>query len=396
MLVAVVATAALLGWILDDRPEDLVARLGSPRFAEREAAAAALKRLGRPALPALRKAQSGQDPEIRLRAAKVRDEIEASLLLEATSPTRSRDGPFRVELLRIRRERDLGLAPGLSRFGRGPLVSGPPSGVAGPGYGPEVNDLRTSSFFAELCISTEPRLRIVGEATLERLKAIDDRGHSVLREPTAEERKAQADRLRMNPHLDRRLHPEWRFGSGGRQSSPSQLLRIPLADSTPPGGRLRELGGVIAVAVMGRRPDPLVIPLKDGRERTIENDGVRVTVHEAVVPPSHFFGELELTLETERPAETLTVQGPGIAPVQINRPLDLIEREIEIVDDKDQPLDWSFLRPPPGGLRGRMRLQVRPRNHLERLNFSGLRLRVTTMIGAAIEIPFSFTDVPTP
>ena len=53
-----------------------------------------------------------------------------------------------------------------------------------------------------------------------------------------------------------------------------------------------------------------------------------------------------------RPAETLKVQGPGIAPLEINRPLDLIEREIEIRDDQDQPIEWSFLRPPPAGTEG--------------------------------------------
>ena len=147
---------------------------------------------------------------------------------------------------------------------------------------------------------------------------------------------------------------------------------------------------------MGRRADPLVVPLADATARTIENDGVRVTIHEAVVKPNQFYGELEFSLETERPAETLRVHGPGIGPLEIGRPLDLIEREIEILDDRDRSIGWSFLRPPPGGLRGRMRLQVRPRDQGEPLDFSGLRLRVSTMVGAAIEVPFSFADVPMP
>ena len=101
---------------------------------------------------------------------------------------------------------------------------------------------------------------------------------------------------------------------------------IPLADSTPPGVRLAELKGVIAVAVMARRADPLVVPLADATARTIENDGVRLTIHEAVVKPNHFDGELEFSLETEKAAETLKVQGPGIGPLQINRPIDLIQQ----------------------------------------------------------------------
>jgi hypothetical protein len=389
MLIAAVAMAGLLGWSPDDKPVELVARLGSPRFAEREAAAESLKRLGDAALPALREARSARDPEIRIRATKLREEIEADTLLKHA-------GPLRVELLRIRRERDLDLTPGVSPFNRRARSSGPISSFAPPGHGPEVKEVRDSNVFAELLISAGPRVSIVGAVSIERLKASDAQGHSVLREPTEAERKAEIEMYRSNPQFDQRGHPEWRFGRGSGRSSPSELQRIALADSIPPGVRLAKLEGVIAVAVMGRRADPLVISLADANPRTVENDGVRVTVHEAAGRPNELYGELELTLETERPAETLRVQGPGIAPVEIPRPFDLIEREIEILDTNDKLIAWSFLQPPPGGLRGRMRLQVRPHNQGERLDFSGLRLSVSTMVGAATEFPFSFADIPMP
>jgi hypothetical protein len=492
MLIAAVAMAALLGGTPDDSPAELVARLGSPRFAEREAAAESLRRLGHRALPALREARLGRDLEIRLRASHLRDEIEASTILKPTMvrldfhdrplsevvegigrragaslasgdepfttrkpqdrpswpdrritleapeplpfwealdrlcragglrrrhplspyeladrpilvpgeawPPKSDTGSFRVELLRIRRERDLDLTPGLSELGRAPRAFGPSSRPAGPGYGPEVKEVRTSSFFAELLISTEPRLRIVGEASLERLEASDGQGHSILRDPTPEQRNAELAMFRMNPHLDPRLHPELGFGSVSRTSSPVQLRSIPLADSTPPGLRLAVLKGVAVVAVMARRADPLVVPLAEAKAKTItiENDGVRLTIHEAIVKPNHYNGELELSLETEKPAETLSVHGPGIGLLEITRPIDLNQREIEIVDDEDRPIEWSFLQPPTQGVRGRMRLYVRPRNQGDRVDFSKLRLRVFTMVGAAIELPFSFTDVPMP
>jgi hypothetical protein len=136
--------------------------------------------------------------------------------------------------------------------------------------------------------------------------------------------------------------------------------------------------------------------LADAQARTVESDGVRVTIHEAEVKPNSFVGELELSLETEKSPETLKVQGPGIGPLEINRPIELIEREIEILDDKGQSIEWSFLRTPTQGLRGRMRLLVQRRNQGERVDFSKLRLRVFTMVGAAIEIPFSFADIPMP
>ena len=251
------------------------------------------------------------------------------------------------------------------------------------------------TFFAELLISPEPRLRIIGQASLENLKATDGRGNSVLRELTADQRRAETELFRNNPHLDPKRHPELRFGSGS-QSSPTQIRVIPMADSTPTGTRLAEFKGIVAVAVMARRADPLVVPLSDVTPRTIEDDGVRLTIHEVEVKPGHFNGELEFTLDTEKPGESLKVHGPGIGPLPVHRPYDLIQREIEIRDDQDRLFAWSFLRAPSEGVRGRMKLQVRSPNQGERLDFSRLKLRVFTMVGAAMEVPFSFAGVTMP
>src|SRR6516165_9398580 len=57
-------------------PSELVARLGSPRYVEREEAAGALERLGRLAIPALRAAREARDAEIRTRAAALFNKIE--------------------------------------------------------------------------------------------------------------------------------------------------------------------------------------------------------------------------------------------------------------------------------------------------------------------------------
>ncbi len=488
MTVAASALATLLALVADPGPGELVARLGSGVFAEREEAASDLKKLGREALPALREARSSRDLEIRTRAATLADEIEAASILEPTSvrldfrdrplgevadaigrgvgvalapgpewamsrkpgdrpawPDRritleapgpvpfwdaigrlcrasglrrdypaqghgldesfrrltlvpgessvpaSDAGPFRVELLRISRWRDLDLAPGLGNPAAREFNFG------GPRAGPDVAEVRVSDSFAELLISVEPRLRIVGQGDLERLEAVDDQGRSVLKEPTPAERAARVQMIRMNPHLDPGLRPESRFvGSGSFRSSPTQFRRVPLADATPPGGRLARLKGVVPVAVMARRADPLVLPLADAKGKTVVQDGIRLTIHEAEVKPGHFHGELELTLETDEPDETLKVQGPGIAPLIVPRPLDLLERQFEILDDGDHALGWSFLQPPKRGVRGRMRLQVRPLEQGERLDFARLRVRVFALVGAAFEVPFSFADVPMP
>jgi hypothetical protein len=64
------------------RIKRLVDLLGSPRFAEREAAARVLDNLGAPALDALKKAAAGDEPETRRRAQDLIGRIEGRLLRE--------------------------------------------------------------------------------------------------------------------------------------------------------------------------------------------------------------------------------------------------------------------------------------------------------------------------
>jgi hypothetical protein len=78
------ALIILLGQVPSDDPSALVARMGSPRYAEREASAGALERLGRRAILALRAARDDRDPEIRARAAALLGKIEGALLTQPT------------------------------------------------------------------------------------------------------------------------------------------------------------------------------------------------------------------------------------------------------------------------------------------------------------------------
>jgi len=75
---------ALLGQAPSPSPSALVARLGANRYADREAAARELERLGRDALPALRAAHNHKDAEIRTRATALADKIAGGLLTEPT------------------------------------------------------------------------------------------------------------------------------------------------------------------------------------------------------------------------------------------------------------------------------------------------------------------------
>jgi hypothetical protein len=113
MWIVVLAMVALIGLGSDDRPADLVARLGSHQYAEREADAEALRRLGPAALPALRDARSSADLEIKTRALALRDEIVSTEILHpAPIKLDFQDRP-RVEVIEvIGRQAGLVIEPG--------------------------------------------------------------------------------------------------------------------------------------------------------------------------------------------------------------------------------------------------------------------------------------------
>jgi hypothetical protein len=81
-------------------PAVLVARLGASRYAERQAAAVELERLGARALPALLSARAVKDPEIRSRASALIARIEGALLTQPTLVTLDFDNRPLAEIVK--------------------------------------------------------------------------------------------------------------------------------------------------------------------------------------------------------------------------------------------------------------------------------------------------------
>lgn len=374
----------------DDDPAAVVARLGAARYADREAAADELRRMGRQALPALRAARSGNDPEIRFRALRLRDEIASAALLEPSTERLEAGqttlphvdaGPFRVELRNVVRERDIDLEPGLGHSGVwfGGAMPRPPGVRAVAQNGPR----RLSAFNAMLEVSVKPGLRIVGEVVTTELKATDADGRSIL---LAGQARPMAPQNGASP-----------FGWGLLQSSTTRSVRIALDDSTPTIASTARIEGLLTIAVLGTGDDPIEVPLANASGRTIERDGVNLTIHEVEVRPGQYNAELELTFETEASPETLLVQGPGVPPMAIPRPLDRLQREIEVIDEGGCPRTWQFLKlPTEAGLRGRMRLMIPSNVPGSPIDLSRVKLRVSTLVGAAMTFPFAFDRVPMP
>lgn len=84
MTQAYLAAVLALGLAADPDASQFVARLGSARFADREAASDDLRALGREALPILALAKEAPDPEVQARAVVLIDELERRLVLEPT------------------------------------------------------------------------------------------------------------------------------------------------------------------------------------------------------------------------------------------------------------------------------------------------------------------------
>ena len=304
-------------------------------------------------------------------------------------PPASDSGALRVELIRVRHrlERD---------HGDGESAEFPFGSPTAGRRDPKTGATLDATYAADLLVSAEPRLRIFGGGEVEKAEAIDDRGRSLVKLPTPEEERQEREIREANPHLDPALHPGLRYGGGSRSSMKTWPARVALAYPSPPARRIARLGGVIPVVVVARRPDPLTIELKGSTGKEFAAGPARITVHEFRAEPGRE-ATVDLTLAPD-PAdlgETLTVSDTAGARVAVNRPIDLMELRLEVLDGAGEVLSWQYTRPPSDPPRVRMAIVIHNRRP-ERNPPEGLRLRYWGIAAAATDLRFSFAEVPTP
>jgi hypothetical protein len=402
-------TAAVLARDPDPRdPADLVARLGAPRYADRETAAQRLHELGRAAVPALRAAHDARDPEVRSRAAILLDRIEAEALLLPT-PIRLefRDRPLSEAVASIaaqagvpmvlppgdgQSERTIALraaapVPFWTAFDRlleagrlseqpwTRILPNPPEvfhlladddqpPLRTSDHGPfrvAIHELRRRRGYLELqvLVMAEPRLSLgTGDVTL--LEAVDDRGQTLLSPDSI----GQIQPLDCGP----------RFWMGA--VLPAQIyLKLPRR----PGRQIARLRGSIALPVTARKGDPLAtVPLTRAAGRSYPNGGATLTITQVETGPDR------------RVLIALDIQ--PIGPRDVG--LDFQEGQIEVLDTRGQPLprDDALLSRRRG--RGRASLAFAPAGADPQA--APTHLRVFDLIRTTTEIPFTFGDVPIP
>jgi hypothetical protein len=356
LVAAVVAVAG------DDNVAELVERLGTPRFAEREAATKALRDLGPRALPALRAARKSKDPEIRNRAARLVDVLQADWL---TTPTRlpldfrdvtaedivkAIDGrnDLRISMLDQATRPPPGGPPGLTLRSNGPVTFWEAVDRFCEAAGQE--PLPANHFVGsagEPMTYLMPRGRDAGDSlhvnsgvfrvALESLVLSGERqppgpgrpgGRSQLSAKLVFEAEPRMFAVYDGPCtwvevVDDEGHPlvrpggqeprrygevgghgQYAMGSGVFGTGQRFDVAEPLPGPDRPGRTLKKLRGIMPVLLAMREPDPLVVPLNPkGGGAEARDDRVAISVGKCQFggPRGFPMAELDLTLRTIGP-----------------------------------------------------------------------------------------------
>ncbi len=438
----------------------LVSKLGAKRYAEREAATAALERIGRQALPALRLAANARDPEIRTRASALVDKIEGALLTQATmvrldfqdqttadiaksigdqanlrlalipeglpawrtlkislkesAPLpfwqaidrfcaaanlqyhftthgygAAREsafplyysgagggrpagpicdqGPFRVQLVSLRYQRDVNFQAA-GRFAVSPPVVAPPPAPARIPAPSSPRTAITEQFYAQIQVVAEPRLSLAQSGPLRLLEAIDDQGQSLIAPSTGQRESGyntlpQGSMLPIQAYL---IHPR----------KPSTLVK--------------KLRGTLPVHVTTRKPNPLTVSISASSGKTFHNDDVTLSVHEIKVNPVTNQTILELSIRnTESQVPMPEVPGAEFTFQRPERQAQQLE-QLEIVDAQGRILRWYPSGSDPES--SRQTLTIAPDDPA----MVPSQIRYYGLARASTEVDFAFVDVPMP
>ncbi len=417
-------------------PLALVAQLGAGRYADREAAAEALTRLGRTALPALRDARFAPDLEIRSRTQVLIRKIEGALLLE---PSRVRlefdDLPlseiaqalnhqvaFRIALypennprwkskrLTIHEPAPVDFWKAVDRLCEGaelqynPMLQGYTGqrepvftltaaairnstrnsdhgpfrvSLLGVHYQRDVSFVGpqpslTSQFHAQLQVIGEPRLAVQQTAAPRLVEAVDDRGNSLI--PPGND----------NPALHRFS------GYFGMASGPVVPVQAMLQRPVDAGNRIKKLRGLIPVAVSSRQPDPLVIPLQNSAGKTFGGDDLQVTIHSIKGLPNNRQSAIELSVKVEddHASGPENISPEGFNPVMAR--INVQQLPIEIVDSRGQMIPWFQSSYDAESAHVVLTLPIVAQAATLK------ELRYFTLNRASTSIPFEFTDILMP
>jgi len=451
MLGAILGLVVVAGLPATLDPAALVGDLGSPRYLQREAAEAALARLGRNALPSLRAARDARDPEVRVRASAILARIEGTLLVQPTPIAFDFHAAPIGEVLRsinlqtgitlkldpaddpawadtrvtLRTAEPLPFWKGVdSLCEAGRLHYGfgvqPPSGRRESvfplysGFAPPPEPVWDSGPFRTQLASVHYQSEI--QLSQARPSTVREGGGQPTDEPAiprsvairqfylqfllaAEPRLSitQNGSPRVIEAVDDRgkslLIPAEQVtalhssGYFGMNPSPLVRFRVDLAYPETAGRRIGRLRGVMPVIAATRKPDPLLVPVPQAIGKTFRSDDVELTVRDIRAATDDQGTTIELTLRSLGGAGAV---GSEVDPMAAR--LESPQQQLEILGADGEPLGWF----PSGSLfdgeETRLTLSLMSRGEASKpaiIAYHG-------MTRLATEVPFEFRDVPIP
>jgi hypothetical protein len=444
MLGASLVLCVSLGQAPAGDPFVLVARLGDRRFAEREAAAAALEQLGRAALPALRSVRDAKDPEVRARAAGLLTRIEGALLtkpsmvslnfenatlpdvvkaiseqtgikvvlLPETSPAwrdrrltlrEASPLPFWRAIDRLceqaRLQYNYGLTfPASGREPAFPLFEGggrPPLPVSDSGpFRVTVVSIHYQKDFNFLGGMTPGRV-----LTRARPAVTPHEQFYAQLQVTGEPRLAVSlgGQLRVTEAVDDKgqvlvIPPpngpmsQRMSGYYGLATGPVVQVQAVMNRPSQAGALIKTLKGVVPVSVSTRKPNPLTVSLASAKGRTFQNEDVALTVHEVRDPANNRPGSLEVTIRPVPGSPSSGSFGVNEMPV---RP-DAHQQQVDVVDAQGRPMPWYQTGFDAENGRLTMTFPVQDPG------MKPAELRYYGLVRAETEVPFQFNDLPLP
>jgi len=303
-------------------------------------------------------------------------------LFPGTSPSgpTSDSGPFRATLNSVHLHRDMSLVQGVPFAGVLPPdpqapVPLPPQRIAVvPAAGPQPV---SEQFYAQMQVMAEPRLTILQSHEIKLQEAVDEKGQSLI-PPSAG---------RMTQQFS---------GYYGYGTSAFVQLQVALHRPENPGKMIKSLRGVVPVTVTARKPDPLVIPLKDDSiGKPFRSSDVILTVHQVAPDPNNQRTSIELSV---RPLGT---SGDAVGPPGLARPdfvgfraPNLAQNQIEILDAQGKVLQGfptnTHLQP------DEMRMTVTILPAPQQGVGAPAQVRYYSLSRAKADVSFEFTDIPIP
>jgi hypothetical protein len=278
-------------------------------------------------------------------------------------------GPFRVSLIGLHYQRDLNFGSPMPGVPQPPGVRKGASERHAPApVAPRLNEQFTVTFQ----VVGEPRLALGqnGAGQVQLLEAFDNKGNSLLGS-------APGGRA-----LQRTV------GYFGVSPTPMLQLQAQLRRPAGAGDSIKMLRGVIPLAVSSRRPDPLVVPLRDSEGKTFENADVQITVHAIRKLPNGMQTALELSVKSASgaTADPREVEGFGAGLLR----LDPQKVQIEVTDVNGRSMSWyqsTF-----DGDSSRVNLTLGGAQP----GSAPKELRYYTVTRATVSVPFAFREIPMP